>query len=162
MFAYGNYSPPLKDIVIHFKFKGITGPARLMADLLVRQFQSKIEQIDSTMLIPIPLYPTRESARGYNQANLFAQSLAEQLGWEVENGIISRTKKRKEQARLDHRHRGKNIRGVFELDKPSSVARNVVLVDDVVTSGLTVLEARRTLAEGRYKVVAVFSIAHHI
>jgi ComF family protein len=162
MFSYGNYTSPLKDIVIHFKFKGITSPAKLMAELLVARFELQIRDLDCHVLIPIPLYPTRENVRGYNQAELFASSLAELLDFEVARDVISRVKRRKEQARLDFRHRRKNIKGVFECDRPATAEERVILVDDVVTSGLTVLEAKRVLERGGYKVVAVLSIAHHI
>ncbi len=162
LFAYGNYTPPLKDIIIHFKFKGITGPAAMMAGLLAGRFEEKIRKLDCELLIPIPLYPTRENVRGYNQAELFANGLAERLGLEVATDVISRVRRRKEQARLDFKHRSRNIRGVFELDKPGDGTQSVILVDDVVTSGLTVMEAKRVLERGGYKVVAVLSIAHHI
>ncbi len=162
LFAYGNYTPPLKDVIIHFKFKGITSPAGVFARLLVDQFGDKIASLECDQFIPIPLHPSRENTRGYNQAGLFADRLAELLGGEVRNDILSRVKKRKEQARLDHRHRASNIRGVFEIDRISPDGCRVMLVDDVVTSGLTVKEACRVLEEGGYKVVAVLSIAHHI
>jgi ComF family protein len=160
LFAYGNYAHPLEDIIIQYKFKGIKTPAGFIAKLFHQQFHQAIGAIDSRVLVPIPLHPARENRRGYNQATLFANELAAQFGFEVDTGILSRTKKRKEQARLNHRDRVANIRGVFEVNDEAGVDGSVVLVDDVVTSGSTVREAVRVLKESEIEVAAVFAMAH--
>ncbi len=160
LYAFGNYTDPLEQIVIQFKFKGITRSSEFFAGLLVDRFGTDIISLGAQALIPIPLHTRRETYRGYNQAEIFACDLSGALGLEVRSDVIKRGKKRRPQARLSLAQRAANIKGVFEIDEPPDDLSRVILVDDVVTSGSTVREAARTLREVDIKVLAVIAIAH--
>lgn len=160
LFAYGVYAPPLKDIILQFKFKGVTKPAVLMASLIWSQFGARLTTLKPAVLAPIPLFPGRENQRGYNQAALLAKELAVLMETPVDESLIFRTEKRKPQASLRLRQRMRNIRGVFAAVPAGETPRRIILLDDVVTSGATVLEATRVLSEAGHEVVAVVSIAH--
>ena len=160
LFACGHYEPPLKEIVLQFKFRGITSPAAVMAGMLDEQFGDQIRRLNAVALVPIPLYPSRQNYRGYNQAALLARQLSPRLGLPVREGVILRIKKRRPQARLNLKKRATNIRGVFVVPRPAEESSTVILVDDVVTSGATVLEARKTLIGAGYRVAGVIAIAH--
>jgi ComF family protein len=160
LFSYGNYRDPLKEIIIHFKFKSITAPAKSVARELVSKFGDTIRSLKVAGLVPIPLYPGREYARGYNQAKLFAEQLSDQLELPVINDLLYRAVKRKPQASLRGFERAENIKGVFVATEENSEGQRVILVDDVVTSGATVREAKRTLEAAGYAVPAVISMAH--
>jgi ComF family protein len=160
LFAYGNYVDPLKEIVAQFKFKGVTGPIPTIGEALCSQFRDQIAMLGVHALVPIPLHTSREHERGYNQAELFAKALASELDIPVDMQIIVRTKKRKEQARLLDHEREINIRGVFEAIADAEAGETVILVDDVVTGGHTVSEAKRILEAAGFSVPAAISIAH--
>jgi len=160
LFSYGVYASPLKEIILQYKFKGVTSPAALMADLIRRQFGDRLAELMPAVLVPIPLFPGRENQRGYNQAALLAHELAVLMETTVDETLIFRTAKRKPQASLRLRERVKNIRGVFEAVEAEGAPRRVILLDDVVTSGATVLEATQTLSDAGHEVVAVVTIAH--
>ena len=160
LFAFGNYCNPLNEIVIQFKFHGITSPATILADLINQQFGERIASLNATALVPIPLFPSRENSRGYNQAVLLAEQLSVRLALPVRGDIIFRIRKRKPQAKLNLRQRATNIKGVFSVVEPSEKQRRVILVDDVVTSGATVREATKILTEANYSVSAVIAMAH--
>lgn len=160
LFAFGDYTAPLKDVVIQFKFKGITSPASLFADLIVDKFEVNLAAQSADFLVPIPLHPSRQARRGYNQAALLAERLSERLNLPVDNDIIERVKRRRPQARLDLRHRARNINSVFEAIPTEVENTGLILVDDVVTSGATMLEARHTLEKAGHRVVAAVAIAH--
>ncbi len=160
LFAFGNYVDPLKQIVIQFKFKGLTQTADFIAHRLVDRFRDPIAMLEADALVPIPLHRSREQSRGYNQAELFANSLSQQLEIPVDLQILVRTKRRKEQARLSDRDRFRNISGVFETIADAEPGESVILVDDVVTGGYTVMEARRELLKAGFEVPAVISMAH--
>ena len=162
LFAHGNYTAPLEEIIIHFKFKGIRKPASLFAGLLCDRFGEAIISLKCATLVPIPLHPGRENHRGYNQAEIFAESLAERLVFDVNADILARDKKRKPQARLNQRQRASNIEGVFSVISEAGEDNTLILVDDVVTSGATAREAVKTLKRGGYKVAAVVAIAHAV
>lgn len=160
LFAYGNYASPMQDVIIQFKFKGITSPARTFAALLYEQFHRRLHSLEAAMLVPVPLYPSREKYRGYNQAALFAGRMAELLDLPVNEDILFRIKKRKPQANLELKKRARNVRGVFAVDQETERGEKVILVDDVVTSGATVAEARKELEKAGYRVSGVVAIAH--
>ena len=160
LFALGDYTPPLKDIILQFKFKGITTPARLLAEMMWQQFGERLMKLNPTAIVPIPLHPGRESQRGYNQATVLADQLATLMDVPVDNNLIFRIEKRKPQASLRLRERIKNIKGVFEATPADSSKHRLLLLDDVVTSGATVLEATRMLTGAGYEVAAIIAIAH--
>ncbi len=161
LYAWGNYTGPLEQVIIQLKFKGIVRPSRFFADAAARQFARYLDPPDNLVLVPIPLHPTRENRRGYNQATVFATHLSEALGTALRTDILLRIRKRRPQARLNHRERAVNIRGVYQIaEDAADETRAVVLVDDVVTSGATVREAARTLQQAGLKVHGVISIAH--
>ncbi len=162
LFAAGDYSDPLREIVINFKFRGVTGIAGCLADKIVSQFGDGIAKLGPVELVPIPLHPSREYSRGYNQATLLAEEVGRLLDLPVNDQILVRTEKRKPQSRLKESERERNIKGVFTLVDCDTQENgcNIVLVDDVVTSGQTVFEARRVLTKAGYRVPAVISMAH--
>jgi len=164
LFAWGNYIDPLKAIIHQFKFKGITTPADTFAEAITGLFGERIKAQGADYLVPIPLYPSREYQRGYNQSALLAGALSKMLDIEVNGDILVRREKRKPQSRLNEIRRRKNIAGVFAVDEDVNDDNNkqteLILVDDVVTSGATVYEARRVLTEAGYRVPAVVAAAH--
>lgn len=160
LFAYANYLPPLKDIIHQFKFRGITSPAGTFAPLIFEKFEDRLSGLEAHALVPIPLYPSRENRRGYNQAELIARELSGLLNLPVNTDIFWRTKRGREQARLPLKKRVANISHAFSADIPKDSKVKVILVDDVVTSGATVKEAARCLESAGYKVSGFISIAH--
>jgi ComF family protein len=162
LFAFADYKPPLKDIIIQFKFKGITSPASTFARLWHDKFGEKFEKLKADVLIPVPLHAMRENRRGFNQAELIADELSKITKIPVAIEKLHRVKRRRPQARLDFKHRLANIKGAFAIGPFDNVGERVVLVDDVVTSGATVLEARRVLEAAGAKVVGIISLAHGV
>ena len=163
LFAAGCYSEPLRDIVLRFKFHGVVGVAALMAGEIAERFARRIEKLAPAVLVPVPLHPSREYVRGYNQAALFANALSRRLDIPVVETLLCRTRNRRPQAKLKPARRVANIRGVFEFSSPGSPpdgCERVILVDDVVTSGQTLFEARRVLRRGGVRVVGAVAIAH--
>lgn len=160
LYALGEYAPPLDDAIIQFKFKGIASPAKLFAQMLTEEFEDQIHDHRPEFLVPIPLHPSREHIRGYNQAELFANELGLLLDIPVMSDLIFRSKKRKPQARLNLINRADNIRGVFKIEGTEDESCRIILVDDVVTSGATIKEARRMLSEAGHVITAAISIAH--
>jgi len=160
LFAYANYQPPLKEIIHQFKFRGITSPATTFARLAFEKFKDRFENLEADALVPIPLHPLRENRRGYNQAELMAKELSILMKLPVKTDVLQRTKRGREQARLPFRKRITNIKDAFAADIPNDGVRKVILVDDVVTSGATVLEAGNCLETADCKVVGIISIAH--
>ena len=165
LFAAGDYSDPLKRIIINFKFKGVTVPAEALAVRVNDVFGEKIRRLAPAVLVPVPLHPSREYVRGYNQAAVFGSELARRLEFGINESLLYRVKKRRPQSKLKKHRRSVNIRSVFEVQLSSRTEQledRVILVDDVVTSGQTLFEARRCLMRAGYRVVGGIAMAHAV
>lgn len=159
LYAYGDYRDPMAEIIKQFKFKGITYPAKLFSELIFNLLGPQIESLDADFLVPIPLYSSREYARGYNQALILADHLGERLRLKTEAELLIREKKRKPQTRFHSSEREANISGVFRTTQDCQTATRLILVDDVVTTGSTLKEARKILIAAGYTVPAAIAIA---
>ncbi len=160
LFALGSYHAPLKEILLQFKFHGVTDSVNPLAERLVEPFGDKIKSLKADALLPIPLHPSREYSRGYNQSLLLAEQLAKLLDLSVSHDLIVRTEKRKPQQSLSPTKRAANIKGVYSHTSVDTDIARVLIVDDIVTTGLTVKEAIKTLETIDVKTVGVLALAH--
>lgn len=96
----------------------------------------RFEDIDT--LIPLPLFPSKEKRRGFNQATILCNGMAEILSVPVLNNIIIRPQHTESQTKKGRVDRWKNIEGKFELVNNAGIQnKHLLLVDDVVTTGAT-------------------------
>jgi len=111
--------------------------------------------------VPVPLSRTRERTRGFNQSELLAEATAELLRIRKESGNLVRSKHTKPQTGLESRNdRERNVKECFTLRDPERMkGANVLLVDDVTTSGATLREAARTLRSAGVKHVVAIVLA---
>ena len=108
------------------------------------------------LLIPIPLHPKREAERGYNQAYLLAAELSKMLEIPVIQTGLSRPRQTEMQAQLPRRQRVENMNGAFEIGSTDLANRNVMLIDDVCTTGATLNAAASCLkAAGASRVTGL-------
>lgn len=99
-----------------------------------------------TLLVPVPLHRWRLWRRGFNQSVLLAASLARRSGAPLERDALVRVRATRTSQGLNRRQRALNVRAAFKVVRPAAVAgRNIVLVDDVYTTGATVEACTRVL-----------------
>lgn len=159
LFAFATYSTPYDEIIKQFKFHGITFPAILAADAIVNQWRSGIEQLGADALVPIPLHIRREKWRGFNQATVFAGHLAKRLSLPVVSDFLERDQAKKPQAKLTLEKRAGNIQGAFHVERYDEMPKRILLVDDVVTSGMTMKEAVKACTNAGIEVAGCVSMA---
>jgi len=110
------------------------------------------------LLIPVPLHPRRLNWRGFNQSELLAKNIADTFQMEMATDIIERVGNAVPQADIKEREeRLKNLNGIFKIkNKEKIIGRNVLLIDDVCTTGATLNECARVLkANGASKIMAL-------
>ena len=113
------------------------------------------EKIDG--IIPLPLTTERQRERGYNQSECLAQGISEITRIPVWNDIVRRTFFAGSQTKLSHLERQLNVDNVFELVKPEKVEnRHILLVDDVITTGSSLLALGRTLCPDPHLAISRF------
>jgi competence protein ComFC len=124
-----------------------------------------LENFQNPLLIPIPISKTRLKERGYNQTLLLAKALVHlnnNQNFKLEENILLKIKETLHQARLKNKKaRLENLLGTFEVINIEKIQnRNIILIDDVVTTGATLTEAKKVLRKAGAKKIIAFSIAH--
>ncbi len=133
--------------MIHsFKYRGVWRTARAMGVWYGRCLAESGLYDDVDAVIPLPLHPVKRCRRGYNQAEYIAEGIAAQLGCGVDRASVVRSRNTDPQARKSRRERAGNVAGAFAVRHPERLAgRHVLLVDDVMTTGSTLLSCAEEL-----------------
>lgn len=158
--AFVTYSGPAAEIIKGFKFNGdfYAGPRLLKAMMSLGWLPEAVGGADA--VLPVPLYPRRRRERGYDQALLLARAVARRLGLPLMKNALRRTRYTLQQTRLSLRERWDNVRGAFDVADPAAVrGLNLLLVDDVMTTGATTSECARTLRRAGADAVRVLTLA---
>lgn len=135
------YTGIMREIVHHFKFYGREDLAFKLGLRSFERLNWKIKTISNPLIIPVPLHRLRVRERGYDQVLSLAKGFAKDTGWEIRSDLIRRVKHSRSQSRLTFKERLTNVRNIFELteNKETLKDRTIVLVDDVIHSGSTML-----------------------
>ena len=146
--AYGSYEGGLRELIHLLKYQQV----RPAANVLGR------------MLVPVPLFAGKLRQRGFNQAELIARAALKlsaggnRLGLEAR--VLERVRETQSQIGLTRRQRRDNLRGAFRVADPARIAgREVLLVDDVYTTGTTASECSRVLRQAGASRVWVATVA---
>ena len=119
-------------------------------------------RFEADALIPLPLFPAKEKRRGYNQATVLCEGMAETMNIPVLDKVIIRPQHTETQTKKGRIERWKNMEGKFILPDPGSIChKHLLLVDDVVTTGATLEACGNELlkAEGVQLSVATLCVA---
>lgn len=142
------YEPPLDRIVHAFKYAGARELHAWLAGFLPEPPGRDTQVWREYAVVPVPLHPARRAWRGFDQARLLAETAAARWGL-FATAAIERARDHPPQARMDPEHRRENVRGAFMLTRDGMKllrSRPVILVDDVATTGSTLLEAAESVA----------------
>ena len=117
-----------------------------------------VKFLPEAVLVPVPLHFARKWQRGYNQASILAQNFGKTLALPVEEGFLARTRNTQSQTRLSKKERSKNVKDAFVCQKDLS-GRNIVLVDDVFSSGSTLKAVAKELKKNHARTVWCLTLA---
>jgi ComF family protein len=110
-------------------------------------------------IIPVPLHPTRRRERGYNQSEEIALALARIINIPVKSEHLMRIRLTSTQTRMTREERDMNVMGAFKCTANLS-QKNILLIDDVITTGSTVEACLKVLKDAGAKKIDVLVIAH--
>src|SRR5262249_8574446 len=117
----------------------------------------------SMVMVPVPLHARKLRQRGFNQSEMIARAALKNIGGSrllLHEEMLERTRETQTQTGLTRHQRRENIRGAFAVTKPEDVqGREVLLVDDVFTTGTTVSECARVLRRAGASKVWVATVA---
>lgn len=156
--SLGFYDGPLRECVVALKYRDRHKAARGLALRLLKSDACRGVLVGATALVPVPLHPRRLRLRGFNQAELLCDSLAEEANLRVKREL-RRVRDTPSQTDLSAAERRLNVRGAFIASVDSFVNEVVVLVDDVTTTGATLRECARTLIQNGALEVRTITVA---
>ena len=155
------YEGVMKKVIHLLKYNKKTGIMRTLEKIIRSYFNclnSSFPCLD--LVVPIPLHRKKLRERGFNQAELIAKVVAKHLQVRLTKGNLKRTKATITQTSLDREERRRNLREAFTVkNRDEFQAKNVLLVDDVYTTGTTIKEAAKVLKEAGVREVYVFALA---
>jgi len=157
LFIGWQYNQIAKKIISQFKYKYSYNLAEIISNLLIKRLNETgfLNQINSeSLLIPIPIHKKHLLDRGFNQTLLIARNLSKQLNIKLKDDVLYRKGPSRYQARSNLEDR-KKLKDIFYL-KENLSGKNVIILDDVITTGTTVNNAALTLKDNRIKVLTLF------
>ncbi len=158
--AVGYYDGVLRKATHLLKYKLKNHLALHLGNIMAQQVQYLLNGIAYHSIIPVPLHPERLRKRGFNQSLFLARSVSEKYKIPLDGYTLIRNKWTEPQVGLSERDRKDNVRGAFLIIKRDKVTdRNILLVDDVYTSGNTVEECSKTLIKAGASRVDVLTLA---
>lgn len=159
LFILGPYDQPILKQAIHaWKHERVKEVGNILGIWAVKKLDASFFQHKT--ITPIPLRKLRLFDRGFNQSEQLAQILAEGYKIPTKSPLI-KIKDTEPQSFLNREQRLLNIRGVFALTKDAKLnGENIILIDDITTTGATLEEATRVLKKGGVKSVWGLALAH--
>jgi len=143
----------MQHLMHQLKYKGNKELGKQLGRLMGYDLKkaSRFNSID--LLVPLPLFPSKEKRRGYNQATILCEGIAEVMNVEISRDTIIRTQFTETQTRKGRLERWQNMEGKFHLMNPEKIRnKNILLVDDVITTGATLEACGHELLQASLKL----------
>jgi ComF family protein len=164
--AYGSYEGGLRDLIHVLKFQQVRPAAAVLGRFLAEAIADlePAMPVGTIAVVPVPLHRRKQSQRGFNQAERIAGAALKELSrprrFELCTGVLLRRRETGSQIGLTSHQRRENMRGAFAVSDPTRILkRDILLIDDVVTTGTTVSECARILLRAGAARVWVATVA---
>lgn len=160
--AFSDYVEPLRSIIHEFKYRGHPHLGDALGMLLAETYRR--HHMTTDLIIPVPLHVERLKQRGYNQAQLLADSCARQLHIPTSTSLLTRTRTTSTQVKLGVQERRSNLHGAFQYHHNATTQmllnRKILVIDDVCTTGATIEACANLLFAAGAKEVWGLVLAH--
>lgn len=159
-FLFFQKNSVVQDIVHAFKYGHRPALAYRLAHAAAMDFMQAdfFDEID--VIVPVPLHPRRLRQRGYNQSEWIARALGDATGIPVDTSHVLRVRNNPKQALKHGKDRATNVADIFQVNHPEEWYRkHILLVDDVITTGSTLLSCMQAMHVCRGCRISVFALA---
>jgi ComF family protein len=164
--AYGSYDGGLRDLVHLLKYQQVRPAASVLGRMLGETIAGLETALPAGIIasVPVPLHVRKKAERGFNQSEMIARAALKQLArperFQMLTGVLVRSRETRSQVGLTRHQRRENLRGAFAVTDSEQVSkRNILLVDDVFTTGTTASECARVLRRAGANRVWVATVA---
>ena len=164
--AYGSYEGELRDLIHLLKFQQVRPAAKILGRMLA-ETMARLEQVmpvGKIAVVPVPLYAGKRAQRGFNQAEMITRAALKRISrperFALCAGVLLRRRETGSQIGLTRHQRRQNLRGAFAAKDGTQIQkRDVLLIDDVLTTGTTASECARVLLRAGAARVWVATVA---
>ncbi len=148
-------------LILHsLKYNGKFMVGKVLGELASKQVHSILQSWNADYVVPVPLHPLKKAERGYNQSEFICKGLSKVLKTPVRTDLVKRSRFTHSQTTMTREERIENVRQAFVCKKRKSVeGKNIILVDDVITTGATTAECGKVLLDAGAAKVYAFSVA---
>jgi ComF family protein len=147
----------LREAIHWLKYRGRTALAGSLGGLMAAYWLQ--HPMPADVVVPVPLHTARLRERGYNQAALLAHEMARWVGLVVDEQALVRWRITAPQVKLDARRRKENVHDAFRCSGDALTGKQVLLIDDVCTTGSTLEACAVALYEGGARGVQALTLA---
>lgn len=156
------YEGSIKDMISEYKFQGKGYYYKMFSELILEYMLKKdiIASHSIDCIVSVPLSIAKELERGYNQSDLLAKHISKYYDINYNSNTLIKIHENKRQGSLSKSERIENVKKIFEVEDTGYIyKKNILLVDDILTTGMTADECSRTLLEYGAETVYVITIA---
>ena len=157
IFKYDNL---IRKLIIDYKFNEKPYLYRSFLEFLNNYQKEYIQFKIYDIIIPVPISKKRKKERGYNQSLLIARKISSKEKIKLVDKVISKVKNNNTQSKLNKEERAENVKNVYKITKDKEIInKNILLIDDIYTTGATLNECSRMLKQAGAKKIDVLTIA---
>jgi ComF family protein len=161
-FSFYNRDSRIRKLIHNLKYRGIREIGHELGKIYGTSLSGTEFLDDIELIIPVPLHPSKERARGFNQSLVICEGFSQATGIPIDSSVLQRAKLSETQTKRSRFERWINVEGIFGINDTAAIAgKHVLLIDDVITTGSTLEACANELlkAEGVKVSVAALAVA---
>ena len=147
------YNDAMRKSIYRFKYHGRMEYSKYYSEMIVNLLGRKIAEYNADAIVPVPMYKKKQRKRGFNQAYLLAKEISHLTNIPVLNNYVIRNKSTKIMRSLGAKERENNLKKAFKISGDVVKLTNVIIVDDIYTTGATMDAMARCLKESGIRKV---------
>lgn len=156
LFKYKN----IRNIILKYKFNNHAYLCNLFSKIILKNKNLCRNLKIYDIIIPVPMYKRKKLKRGYNQTELITKKIAKYIEIEESSKVLIKIKNIKTQSKLNEKQRYVNVKDAFYISNKEKIKnKNVILFDDIITTGATINECAKVLKQNGVKKVVVLALA---
>lgn len=157
--AVFSYEGKIKSSMYRFKYANKREYAAFYAEKAAYLYENWVREKQIEIIVPVPMYFLKKRRRGYNQAEVFAKQLGKKLNIPVDNKLVKRIRNTVPQKELNDVQRKSNLKNAFQLATDIVKYKQILLVDDIYTTGSTIDEISGVLLNAGVKNIYYICIS---